>query len=194
MENQLHPFIALEGLSGVGKSSVAMALAAQLNGQVYKTPCETLCSIRDIVDRQYSLNARFLFYLAGVYQASDEIRQILPRHPIICDRYILTTVCYHRSLGVKLANRIYDDLAQPNLTVLLTCSDEERLLRINRRGWSYNDIQERISRVEQALLAEYLSHGVLTLDTTSISAEEAALEIVKHLPKDTLLEDVNQLG
>ncbi|HSH77156.1 MAG TPA: AAA family ATPase [Herpetosiphonaceae bacterium] len=181
--NGRYPFVVLEGLSGVGKSSVVAALAARLNGVIYKTPPEPFERIRESVDREYGLQARFLFYLAGVYHASEQIQQLVRQQSVICDRYLLTTVCYHKSLDVRLADLPYDGLFLPDLTVLLTCADLTRLARINARGWSYNDLQERNQSVEDAFLAEYLKHDVVVVDTTEITPAAAADAILKHLTR-----------
>ncbi len=124
MADPPHPFIVLEGLSGVGKTVVGQALARTLNGVLYKTPPPPFTLIRDEVDRTCDLEARFFFYLAGVLHASSEIASLLKERPVVCDRYILTTDCYHRALGL-MAHLDYSTLhlLQPTITVLLTCEE-----------------------------------------------------------------------
>lgn len=162
-------FVVLEGLSGSGKSTVGEILSNEIEAVFYKTPPPLFDPIREAVDREADSVARFFFYLAGVVQASEEISNILKSKSVVCDRYILTTTCWHTVIGAKIdIPRIVTDLTlrKPDATFLIICQKEKRLQRLYERGLSYNDEQERKSEREQRFLAEYKKHGLIEIDNS----------------------------
>lgn len=116
-------FIALEGLSGVGKTIVGKMLAKRLGAYFYQTPADSFKAVRKQVDKDITNSSRFLFYLAGVVESANEIEEILMKKSVVCDRYILSTICYHRAAGLNfnLPNKlIFSQLPiTPDYTFLL---------------------------------------------------------------------------
>ena len=81
---------------------------------------EPFLVIRDEVDRRGSLDARFLFYLASVVDASAKIEKALTRRPVVCDRFIATTLCWHEVIGVEVHRQIAGlSIIRPDLTLLV---------------------------------------------------------------------------
>src|ERR1700677_1365004 len=91
-------FIVLEGADGTGKTTAAKNLAKSLGAKYIATPPPKFREIRNVVDKDVSVGVRFLFYLTGVLHASDIVRQTLANQPVVCDRYIASTIAYHRAL------------------------------------------------------------------------------------------------
>jgi len=176
-------FIVLEGLSGSGKTAVGQIIAKIIGGEFYKTPSLLFDSIRDKIDRQADKSARFLFYLAGVIQSADEISHILTRKSVICDRYLLTTLCYHRAFGIPIdiPDLVFEPLLKPDYTFLIICKDEIRIERLRRRGLSYNDLQERQPDIEQRFLAEYRKHNLIEIDNSNDNPKATAEKIISFL-------------
>lgn len=161
-ENQL---IVLEGLSGSGKTTIGKLLSKEMKAIFYKTPPPPFDNARELIDRSTDPVTRFFFYLAAVIHASDEITGILENNSVVCDRYILTTTCYHRALGLNVeAPNV--SLLEPKNTFLITCDDSKRLARLLKRGLSYNDQQEQLLSIENRFLAEYRKHNVTEVDNT----------------------------
>lgn len=132
-----HMFLVLEGLSGCGKTTVGKILAEKLGAVFYKTPASLFSPIRSVVDEKADLISRFLFYLAGVAQSSVEIRKLCEAQHVVCDRYLDTTMCYHKAMGVPvelLLNSPESVFVIPTATFLLVCKQEERIKRLHRRG------------------------------------------------------------
>lgn len=159
-------FIVLEGLSGSGKSTIAKLLAQNLRAKLYKTPRGEFAQVRDAIDRSNPTPlARFYFYLAGVIHASEEVSVILKKSGVVCDRYFLTTYCYHKALGVHaLPSPLTIPMARPDFTFLVTCPEKIRNARLRRRGLSFNDRQEKLLRVERKFLKEYKRFRPIEVD------------------------------
>lgn len=83
-------FIVLEGLDGVGKSTLTAGLAQHLRAALWKPPGEELSSVRAVIDQELSRDPLSgpLFYAATIAEASVKIRAELARgRDVVCDRY-----------------------------------------------------------------------------------------------------------
>lgn len=127
----------LEGVDGVGKSTVGRRMA-ELSGAAYlATPLLSLSSCRAEVDR--ALNAplpRKLWYAAQVAMASEEAAKLCAQNRcVVMDRYWLSTLAYSSCDNEKdpLAG-IGDRLHRPDFTFFLTLDPREREKRLTARG------------------------------------------------------------
>jgi len=178
-------FIVVEGLSGSGKTTVGQLIAKKIGAVFYKTPAPLFEPIRNEVDRKADTSARLFFYLSGVIQASAEISRILSGKPVVSDRYLLTTLCYHRALGtlIDVPDCVFNKMLSPDRTFLITCKEEKRLSRLYSRGLSYNDKQEQRLKVERKFLSEYKKYRLIEIDNSSDDPSEAADEILRFLKR-----------
>jgi len=166
-----HRLIAIEGLDLAGKTITATVLAARLSAKYVATPLQPLSSVRYSFD-EVSSDGRFLFYLASVIHASDQIRQYLLSGDVVCDRYVYSTIAYHRALGVNTEIVKWEDLAivRPVLAVYLTATQESRRGRMSgRRVVTDEDKSERLQR---AVEKEFERMGLLRVDTTNLSVDD----------------------
>lgn len=178
-----YPLIVLEGLSGVGKTTIGGILAKEMQGILYKMPPEPFLSVRDVIDQEACLKARFVFYLAGILQAVEEIKEILIDKPVICDRYLLTTICYYLALGVDTNDLMISSscLLKPDFSFLIICENNLRLKRLKDRELSFNDKQEQKFNIEQKVLAEYKKFNLIEIDNSAndpLIAVKTILEII----------------
>lgn len=181
-ETARHPFIVLEGLNGVGKTTVGKLLAERLGGEYYRTPPPPFDQIRERIDSSGDPIVRYYFYLSSVCYASIQIGQKRRKTPVVCDRYILTTQCYHSVLGISVVNTDSLQLEKPDLTVLLTCREPERQVRLSQRGRTHNDLEEERMGIASAFEREYrLSPEIFEVDTTDMAPKEVVNAILKQL-------------
>ncbi|MEK7478263.1 MAG: AAA family ATPase [Patescibacteria group bacterium] len=175
-------FIVLEGLNGVGKTTISKLLVERLNGIYITTPSSIFQTGRVLVDKSADPIARFLFYLAGVYQTSIEIAEIIGSgQTIVCDRYYHSTVCSNRAAGLDVEIPQFVNLIQPDFTFLVTCEQNIRLSRLSKRGMGINDIRERKDDIEQRTVEEFRKFRLIEVDNTissPIVAVEAIIKII----------------
>ncbi|XP_069812741.1 UMP-CMP kinase 2, mitochondrial-like [Dendropsophus ebraccatus] len=144
VERGRFPIIVIEGLDATGKSTLTESLKSHLEAALLKSPPESIGQWRAIFDSESTLVKR-AYYAAGNYIGAAEIAQASKTSPVIVDRFWHSTAAYAiaTEIGGGLHNLpephhdVYhwpDDLLRPDLVILLTVCDEERIRRIQKRG------------------------------------------------------------
>ena len=179
----MNRLFVFEGLSGAGKSTVGAMLARAIGAAIYKTPAGLFGTIRSAVDDHATLEARFLFYMAGVLQASQEIAKLLETSDVVCDRYLLTTVCWHQTIGVDttaVEAFALPHLVVPDFTFLITTTDDARHRRMDSRteGRTVNDRNEAKGDLEKRFLANYLGRNPILIDNSTNDPKDALQRIL----------------
>jgi dTMP kinase len=180
-------FIALEGMDGTGKSTLARALCDALDACLLRTPPEALAPARPDIDAALapSAVATQLFYAATVALASDQARRLLAEgRSVVMDRYWASTLAYAqcRSAQVEL-DAVARALLAPDLTVYLTADDRLRARRLARRGMSVADraslAQRAALRAAYELALQAFPGGrLLRLDTGGRAPAKLASEVL----------------
>lgn len=118
----------IEGIDGVGKTTTAKLLAEMIDAIYYKTPSYHFEKLRVVADRVFRNDPqrRFKFYFNSVKFASTEIRQIIQKKPLVCDRYIWSTVVYRKALGFDLSNFDIDGAGIAIPHMLFHCTPMKR--------------------------------------------------------------------
>jgi dTMP kinase len=176
MDRKEHLFIAIEGIDGVGKTTCAKILAKRVSAYYYRTPSGLFERNRTKIDTLGDFHLRFIFYLASVFHATNRIRKLLTEQPVICDRYIYSTIAYHKALGVDLS---YIDLERlpillPDFSIYLWADERAYIHRLTRRGSRPSSDKElEINRVlQQRIHREFLSLPLLPIDTSNLNPNE----------------------
>jgi thymidylate kinase len=134
--------IVLEGLEGVGKTTIGTILAKKFGAKYVKTPPQEFNSARALIASDPSRYTRFYFYLSGLFviqTALSPCRESLTDH-VVVDRYIHSTIAYH-DRGESFTPPAYESekLMSADLTVHVTCNEAERLRRKQARGFHLFD-------------------------------------------------------
>lgn len=185
-----HPFICVEGIDGVGKSTVAKNLAEAISGVYFKTPSKPYSDVREAIDEQADTASRFYFYLSSVTFASQQIERLCSTTPVVCDRYIYSTYAYHFVKDATLRAKVLalpvlpPTILVPDFTVLLTADESERQCRLAARlgqTFSNEKIQERDGTFLASVESEFRKMGLCVVDTTATSVTEVVSQIIYRL-------------
>jgi len=81
-------FVALEGGDDCGKTTLCAVLAEHMGATAYATPPKKYLQMRERVDKNASAEEHYRFYRDGIYDASDEIGEVLQSGgKVVSDRY-----------------------------------------------------------------------------------------------------------
>lgn len=192
-----HLFIALEALDGVGKSTVIRLLGQNSNIRIFTTPSNLFKPLRklfDCVDKRL----RFIFYLTSVIYASERIKRWIKEKPVVCNRYLLSTLSAHQARDVSekwftLMNPIIKRVYPPDYTILLGCNEAVRLQRLKERKLTRSDRENLRRGISRQIFIGYkkwvneLGYKLIKIDTTHLSPLQVKDQIVKTITDNQLL-------
>lgn len=175
-------FISIEGVDGVGKTTVAKLLAADGSFQYYKSPGGPFAQLRKEVDVRATSLERYCFYRLATQFDSMEIERLLIKDSVVCDRFIASTAAYHITMDARI-RVIHNDagLLKPHFAFLLGARSEIRDKRILERAKALSDNKlERNSAFLDRVAKTFMSFNLVYLDTSDITAEEVTT-IIKQI-------------
>ena len=131
--------ISIEGLDGVGKSTLTSILSSELKMPIISKPIKQLLeltpnqskNITNKIYENYSKNLQAMYYLLGYLSALEDGKN----GSYILDRGFIST--YHFSCNeenIELFDFFALNYGFPELTILLYASMEERIKRITNRN------------------------------------------------------------
>ncbi|WP_229868463.1 dTMP kinase [Streptomyces inusitatus] len=194
-ESRQGPFVVLEGVSGIGKSTLTALLAHRMNATSLHTLADPHTGWSPEANEQLRSLPQFAFYLSGLLHASDLVRQAVTVGPVVADRYASSVAACHAAVhgldpaevGV-LIDPFRPYLIVPDATFYLTCS--EATLRSRMTGkldikQDDTDLFDVADRYKQ-LLENF--EQVATSDSTAVilptddqSPDQLADTIAAHL-------------
>lgn len=178
-------FITIDGVDGVGKTTVAKILASDGSFQYYKSPAGPFVQLRKEIDTHATPLERYCFYRLATHFDSIQITNLLKTGSVVCDRYILSTAIYHIALDPRI-KIIHNDLGiiKPNFEFILDARSEVRDKRILERPKILSDsILERDSLFLDRVAKMFTSLKLNHIDTSDMNAENVASKIRNILKK-----------
>lgn len=125
-----HAFIVLEGVSGIGKSTLAWALADRLGATTLHTLPTPHAGWSALINERLGALPQFAFYLSGLLHAADSIRHARAVGPVVADRYASSVVACHAAVHEVTVEEVADllepfrfYLETPTRTFYLGCSE-----------------------------------------------------------------------
>jgi deoxyguanosine kinase len=180
---EFHPYIAIEGAIGVGKTTLARILGEVLPSEVLLEVFEENPFLSDFyADRQrYAFQTQVFFLLSRYRQQHKVVGKTLRKSALVSDYLFAKDWLFaHLNLaGDELAmyERVHSILGEqipsPALIIYLRASTDALMDRIRYRGRSYERQMERgyIEALQLAydrFFAEYDEAPVLTIDTDGV--------------------------
>ncbi len=177
-----HVFVSIDGVDGVGKTTVAKLLAADGSFQYHKSPTSPFAQLRKEVDAHANPIERYCFYRIATQFDSAQISKLLETNSVVCDRYIASTAAYHIAMDARI-RVIHSDaeLLKPHFAFLLGARSEIRDKRILERAKVLSDVKlERDSMLLDRVAEIFMSFGLTYIDTSDIPAEEV-VQVIKRI-------------
>lgn len=194
-EGRRGPFVVLEGVSGVGKSTLTRLVAKRLGATAIHTLPEPHTGLSSAINAQLRPLPQFAFYLSGLLHASDVVHAALRAGPVIADRYASSVMACHTAVnGVgleqvkKLIAPFTPYLLAPDVTFYLAGFDRSLKRRLGTKTDVKQDDTElfgvpgRLARLRanfDAVAEE--DPSAVTLPTDGQRPDELADIIIKHL-------------
>lgn len=167
-------FVAVEGVSGAGKSTVVRLLAEKLGAtslHVLPPPY----SLTRAVNADLAPLPQLAYYLSGLMHAGDLVRQTIATTPMVTDRYAISVIANHAAVHqlpltavLSFVEPLLAYLPAPAVTVYLRTSEPE----IRRRMQTKPDIT---SSDRQLLSVPRLLEKVLVHYDTLMAGEPTGL-------------------
>ena len=174
-------FIVLEGLDGVGKSTLARDLATHLDAQFMSTPGDAFSGVRSHVLDAFDNDqlAKALFYTATVSSAGIKARAIVDQgRSVVMDRYWASTVTYAKARGVTAnLDALANGLAMPDICVLITLDEATRLHRLQERGMTAEDRETISAPFCQAVMKGLAARSNITVDISGADRSQAVTRV-----------------
>ncbi|MBT2395645.1 AAA family ATPase [Streptomyces sp. ISL-100] len=189
--------MVLEGVSGIGKSTLARLLARRLNGTALHTLADPHNTWSKAVAQQMEALPQIAFYLSGLLHVSDLIRNALAHGPVIADRYAPSVTA--RQAAIHSVNPSDVDaliapfhryLLTPDHTFYLRCSEHtlrERMAVKDDTKQDDTDLFDIPGRLK-TLIANFETvaagdHTAVILDTDGMDPEDLADVITDHMER-----------
>jgi len=177
-----HTYIAIEGVIGVGKTTLARRLQPRFQARLMLEAFEKNPFLSDF----YSDRARYafqtqLFFLLSRYQQQQRVPSLLRRASLLADYFFRKDLLFARlnleGDELNMYERLYEALAQniraPDLVIYLRANVETLMARIAMRDRPYERSMDRgyiaaLRRAYERLFATYATTPLLVIETDNL--------------------------
>jgi thymidylate kinase len=135
--------IAVEGLDGSGKTTVARTLARMINAEYIALPPPPMRLVVDSVLENHDSLARYLYYLSCVASLMEAAQLA---ELVVADRFIASAHALHVHVHGDMAESLRRlQFPCADLTVYLHVAEPERRVRLARRGRPLDPFETQLS-------------------------------------------------
>lgn len=179
-----YPYIAVEGVIGVGKTTLVRLLSKDFSAEPLLEVFEENPFLSDFyADRaRYAFQTQIFFLLSRYRQQHEVIPRALARRPLISDyTFAKDSLFAHLNLGgdelavyEKLHSALAEKIPKPNLLVYLRASLDTLMARIAARDRPYErrmarDYIDSLRLAYDGFVAAYSECPVLAIDTDALN-------------------------
>jgi deoxyadenosine/deoxycytidine kinase len=179
-----HPYIAIEGPIGVGKTTLARLLQPELGASLLLEVFEENPFLKDFYrDRErYAFQTQIFFLLSRYHQQHKAVPKALEKGPLISDyTFAKDRIFAHLNLRneeLALYEQLHAAMAEkipvPTLVIYLRASLDALMERIALRDRPYERNMDRdyireLSEAYERFFEHYTQSPVLTLDTDNLN-------------------------
>jgi UMP-CMP kinase 2 len=188
-----NPIIVIEGLDGVGKTTLVNSLELVLDAVVIKTPGVISIAgegrpLRELYDKQ-SESIRRAYYRFACVTAGIKAREFSETVPVIIDRYWTSTVSYAVGAGedkqtMSFLGKYPDDIIKPDLVIVLTVNEAVRLTRIRKRQDIDSVEESRLASdtvFRERIMNALRSFDIYEIDTSYLAPSEVLAAVVLRI-------------
>jgi thymidylate kinase len=175
-------FVTLEGLSGVGKTTLAPMLADAVGAKEMAAVPPVYRGTRASFDDLSLIEARYLYFLSAICRASVEVETELGRgSSVVVESFLARTVAFHRGMGAEVAVDLSATVVAPHVSFHLRCADPVRRRRLAERPERFDGLWDAYAeRVTDRILAEYSHFPMHLIDTTTRNPGAVLDEVMHH--------------
>ena len=199
MNPQPYPIILIEGLDGVGKSTLVNALATKLNAKLICSPPKIPDPVVGNIDLRIRMDqtgscTRREYYRCGNFHASLLIEEARKNRPVVLDRYWPSTASFavldEPHPGWEPIGTWPNGLVEPDIMILLTVDEENRLERMKNRGLAITEEEALLNQGKKSrdpVLHALRSFDPIEIDTSHLSPDEVLREVMFWLKQAEIL-------
>lgn len=173
--------VAIEGLDGVGKTTVAGLITSVLDScEVLHTPPRPYYDGNIEVLRDLTSQTRAVLFAAGILAVNYRLQQPQTMRTQVIDRFVGSITGMNRALYPDLGNVCRElALVCPDITIELTCEESVRVDRLRKRGKPLDPFEMALAK--DAALRNHMRESIretainyVEIDTTRLSPTQAA--------------------
>ena len=176
--------VAFEGLDGVGKTSLAQAVAQALGVGYISTPPTDAQGQRSLFEDEPFSDASLLYYLSWVKRVDQDACRGRYGRLVICDRYLGSTMAYFGAAGNDVERFLRAcSIQAPDLTVLVTAAEEVRRARLEKRHLIDSiDATSYDGDFAAKVMASYRTFApLLEVDSTDMNTRDLSWHVSKQI-------------
>ena len=199
MNSQPYPIILVEGLDGVGKSTLVNALATKLSAELICSPPKIPDPVVSNSDLRIRMDhtgpcTRREYYRCGNFHASLLIEEARKNRPVVLDRYWPSTASFAMlddlNPGWERIGTWPNGLVEPDIIILLTVNEENRIKRMKNRGIAITEEEVRLNGGKKSrdhVLRALRSFDPIEIDTSHLVPDEVLREVMFWLKQAEIL-------